>query len=152
VNFSTYTPNEAPLYLLAAEPVSTPNPAVIAAGWQDFFSQEMDRAIGLQEESFALATRAQAQLANVLEHEDWMSPLACNAFELTAQMLQCFVDLQRNWLLMLSASATVSSSAMTLPEASSHHLATLGSSNTPHELNEEVYARSMDIAIGVEAA
>jgi hypothetical protein len=155
VNFSTYTPSEAALFLMATEPPVTPNPAVIAAGWQDFFSEEMDRAIGLQEESFDLVTRAQSQMAQFIERDGWLTPALTGAFELTAQMVQMFVELQRSWAAILTAS----SPAMALPVASTHHLATLPGKSASgactlqmQGCSEEEYARSMDIALGERIA
>lgn len=150
MNYSTYTPNEAPLFLMSIEPPATINPAVVASGWQDFFSEEMDRAIGLQEQSFALATEAQTQMAGIFDRDGWLAPALTQTYELTAQVAQMFVDLQRSWLALLAATA---SPAMALPVASSHYLGE-AASGAPllGSCSEEEYAYSMDIALGERIA
>jgi hypothetical protein len=151
VSLSTFTPHEAPMLFMAVEQTATPHPAVVA-GWQDFFSHEMDRAIGLEQESLAAAAQVQSKIVEMFEHESWLNPVLHNAFALTALAMQCCVEVQRNWLAMLAASATASSGSMMLTEASLHHLQALEcapqAKPAAQHSSEDEYAYSMDVAIG----
>jgi hypothetical protein len=154
VSLSTFTQNQTPLFLMTVEETATPHPAVVAE-WQDFFSHEMDRAIGLEQESRAMVAHAQSKMVEMLDQDGWLTPTLSSVFAMTAQMMQCCVEVQRNWLAILAASATASSSPMALPEASSYHLPAIACTSRASvavqpQLSEEDYAHSMDVAIGAD--
>jgi hypothetical protein len=141
MNLLANTAADAPMFLFEVERKEALHPALMTA-WQDFYCYQMDRAMGIENESLAMAIRLQSSMI------DQFSQMPCppalrSLFETATKALKSCLELQMSWLAMMvpiSPVQQVSSSLFVLESAAGGHT------------SDDEYERCMDIALGSQAA
>jgi len=160
MNLRTKPTVKAPLAFLAAAQDSTPYTA-LTQDFQHLCSLAMDQAIGMEKASFDAVLQMQSRVIDACDVSKTdvskfdvapcFTPELGNLFDLMAQAIACFMELQLAWMKMMTPHATHSTEPVVHLVAPARKVA---SSTVPArpQVPAHVLAHSMDIAIGAQAA
>ncbi len=143
MNAGTKTARSAPRSFVAANEDQTQN-AGLPADFQDLCSFAMDQALGIEKASLATVVSLSSSVLDIYECYLRFTPVFGNLVDMVSQAVACSMELQMNWLSLLAPPV--------LSHVATQDSRVASSSGGQAQPKADVLERSMDIAIGAQAA